>query len=389
MDILYLGYFCNEKLFDELVKTGSKSSHARQQLETKLINGIIKRKGNNTLSVVSYIPEIRNDWKQTRNGECYSGVSVKYLWCNKKKIISIITAIYQNLCYIKSWAQSENKKIVITYSVNPIHVIPALLLRKKCKYKIITLCSEISIFRRTENMSFASKISKKISKWLDNSFDGYILLSKYMNEVVNKKRKPYIIIEGIAQDDRIEKITKRDKITLLYAGGLTEDNGIRILLEGFVLLKRLDLELWICGEGPLECLVREYTEIHPNILFWGIQPNQKIREMEHQVSLLMAPRFSYNEFTKYSFPSKIIEYMSSGTPTVLTRLQGIPEEYFTYVYILENETAMGIKYLIEKILSDSDKERHRIGQTAKEFVLTKKNEKVQAEKIIKFIDENF
>ena len=52
MDILYLGYFCNEKLFDELVKTGSKSSHARQQLETKLINGIIKRKGNNTLSVV-------------------------------------------------------------------------------------------------------------------------------------------------------------------------------------------------------------------------------------------------------------------------------------------------------------------------------------------------
>lgn len=190
MDILYLGYFCNEKLFDELVKTGSKSSHARQQLETKLINGIIKRKGNNTLSVVSYIPEIGNDWKQTRNGECYSGVSVKYLWCNKKKIISIITAIYQNLCYIKSWAQSENKKIVITYSVNPIHVIPALLLRKKCKYKIITLCSEISIFRRTENMSFASKISKKISKWLDNSFDGYILLSKYMNEVVNKKRKP-------------------------------------------------------------------------------------------------------------------------------------------------------------------------------------------------------
>ena len=51
----------------------------------------------------------------------------------------------------------------------------------------------------------------------------------------------------------------------------------------------------------------------------------------------MNPRFTGAEYTLYSFPSKNIEYMVSGTPVITTRLAGIPDDYYPYVFVFEEE----------------------------------------------------
>lgn len=385
MDILYMGYFCNEHLFNQLVERGSHSSHARQQLETKLLTGLINEKGENSLEIVSFLPEVSGMRADVEKGEKYLHTDIKYLWCNKKSLFSILKALIKNTKMIKAWAGNKAEKVVITYSTNPIHVIPLFLLRKICQYKVITLCSEVSIFRRTDNIGLLTKISRKISSVLDNGFDGYILLSPYMNEIVNRKQKPYMIMEGIADEERQEERICSHR-AILYAGGLTEDNGIKILLEGFVESGCTDVELWICGDGPLEKEIQEYEQKYKNICFFGIVPNSKVQQLEREAMLLISPRFSKNEFTKYSFPSKTIEYMSTGTPTILTKLAGIPEEYFEYVYVLEEETAQGVARLIRNVLDKSDSERMQMGDSAKKFVLSKKNPSVQARRIYDFFN---
>ena len=40
--------------------------------------------------------------------------------------------------------------------------------------------------------------------------------------------------------------------------------------------------------------------------------------------------------SKYFFPSKMMDYLASGTPTISTKLKGIPEEYFNYCFTIEN-----------------------------------------------------
>ena len=45
----------------------------------------------------------------------------------------------------------------------------------------------------------------------------------------------------------------------------------------------------------------------------------------------MNPRSADAEYTKYSFPSKTIEYLATGVPVVMNRLPGIPEEYEYFV----------------------------------------------------------
>ena len=221
---------------------------------------------------------------------------------------------------------------------------------------------------------------------MDNSFDGYVLLTPFMNEIVNRKNKPYLVMEGIASKAENIAVAERHK-AILYAGGLTEDNGLKILLEGFVKLNRSDIELWICGEGPLEAVVREYADNQENIRFYGIIPNEKVQIMEREAMLLISPRLSNNDFTKYSFPSKTIEYMSTGIPTVLTRLAGIPNEYFNYVYVLEEETAKGVEQLISRILEQSPEEREKVGREAQNFVLQRKDPSTQARKVIQFMKQ--
>lgn len=385
MNLLYAGYFCNEELFDRLVEAGSNGSHARQQLETKLLEGLALNLKPDEWEMISYLPYIESVADTVGTGEVYQGVNIRYLWCDKRKIVSLVRAFCENFSYIKEWAKRTDDKVVLTYATNPLHVIPLLMLRKRYQFQVVTLCSEVTIFRRKEKSSLISRISRKVSSFLDNSFDGYVLLSKYMNEVVNKKKRPYIVMEGVAKEPpQFDNLIKRKAV--LYAGGLTEDNGIQILMDGFLQAEIDDLELWICGTGPMEEVVQSYAEQNAKIRYLGIVSNQQVQRLEQEAELLIAPRFSENEFTKYSFPSKTIEYMSTGTPTALTRLKGIPDEYFEYAYVLEEETSDGVEELLKEVFKSTSEDLEQIGKNAKKFVLDNKNSVIQALKVIDFLE---
>lgn len=387
MDLLYLGYFCEEKLFDSLVAHGSKSSHARQQFETNLIDGLQMQTDIDSLYLISYLPQVKSLQKKFGSEGNYKGLKIKYLWCNKKNPLAVIKTIVINLSKIFSLSKKSGVRIVVTYGANPLHIIPVFVLKKLCGLKIISICSEISMFRRKENIGIATKVSRKISGAFENGFDGYILLTEYMNEIINKKKAPFLVLEGMVRKREINEIMKQNAV--LYAGGLTRDNGIDILLKGFRNMQRQDIKLWICGDGPLENEVKGYESRHENIHYWGLLDNEKVWELEQRAIVLVNPRYSQNDFTKYSFPSKTLEYMLSGTPVIITRLKGIPEEYFKYTFILENETAEGLKEVLENVCNMEWESLIEFGKRAREFVLKEKNAQNQCAKIVQFLREYF
>ena len=75
-----------------------------------------------------------------------------------------------------------------------------------------------------------------------------------------------------------------------------------------------------------------------------------------------------DEFTAYSFPSKTIEYMSSGTPLLTSHLPGIPQEYFDFCYSISGNDVTDIKSALETIMGYSDEVRRDMGQRAREDV---------------------
>ena len=72
--------------------------------------------------------------------------------------------------------------------------------------------------------------------------------------------------------------------------------------------------------------------------------------MQHKATILVNPRTSEGEFTKYSFPSKTMEYLLAGRCVVVNRLPGIPEEYYQYVYTPQNESVEALAECLTNVL---------------------------------------
>ena len=129
----------------------------------------------------------------------------------------------------------------------------------------------------------------------------------------------------------------------------------------------------------------EYNSKDSRVIYKGVKPNEEVVSAELEATLLVNPRPTHEEFTKYSFPSKNVEYMVSGTPLLTTKLPGMPEEYHKYVYLFEEETTDGYAVAIRKTLGKPMNELLAKGMEAREWVLENKNNISQTARIIELI----
>ena len=82
--------------------------------------------------------------------------------------------------------------------------------------------------------------------------------------------------------------------------------------------------------------------------------NEEVVSAELEASLLINPRPTHEEFTKYSFPSKNMEYMASGTPVLTTKLPGMPADYYPYVFLVNDESAEGMAKAYRDVLEKTE-----------------------------------
>ncbi len=120
----------------------------------------------------------------------------------------------------------------------------------------------------------------------------------------------------------------------------------------------------------------------------GVIPSDEVFEKMKKATLLVNPRPTKDEYTQYSCPSKTFEYLASGTPLLTTKLGGIPDEYFEHLFTFEDESQEGMAKKLTEIFALNDSELDSKGKAAQEFIRTKKNNEVQAKKIIEFIEKS-
>lgn len=98
----------------------------------------------------------------------------------------------------------------------------------------------------------------------------------------------------------------------LFVGRLTEEKGVRILLEAFA---DNQLPLKIVGAGPLEDLVQDYCGRHTNISFMGQRTKHDINKLLQDSIALIFPSLWYE-----TFGMVVIEAFSQGIPVIASHL---------------------------------------------------------------------
>lgn len=291
---------------------------------------------------------------------------------------------------------SNDKLVILTYTPYPPFLKAIKSVKKK--YPNIIVSSIITdlvdnIFDFKSNRSILKRIQcykeRYETKSLYEIIDKFILLTQPMIEKIPEAVDKYIVVEGISTyKERIE-IQKENKFfDILYTGTLEKFSGIEQLVEGFMKLdNHHKVRLIICGTGYLSGKIRELGKIDSRIVFRGLLTREQVIELQKKATLLINPRRPDDEITKYSFPSKTMEYLSSGTPMIGYKLKGIPSEYYNYYYTIEDSSDDTLVKTLEYVLSLPSSELKSKADMAFDFVMNNKTANIQVKKIIDFISK--
>lgn len=311
-------------------------------------------------------------------------------------VIRILTILCSCLFQSLRWGlltKNKNKKGVIVDSTVP-YLITGYIISKLYRIPSIGIMTDPPNmhYKISWESSFKSKF-RKINGYIVTSLlkklSGVIALTKGLVDSYCPGQ-PNLIIEGIIDlKNTQEKKYISDKpggFILLYSGSLSKVYGILELINAFTKLPFIDIELWLFGRGDIEDEIITFTKKDNRIKYFGFLENDKIQDYQKQASILVNPRPTNLPDSNYSFPSKILEYMQSGTPTLLTRLPGIPEEYNDYVFFTNGFDEVSIGEKIKELYNMDRSTLADLGQKAKVFAESK-SIKNQGFKIGKFIME--
>lgn len=313
------------------------------------------------------------------------------------KQISQSLSIYN---FVNKWCEDnakEEKLGIIIYTPLSSFLKPVIKLKRKYPQIVIAsiitdLIDDALNFSSNRNpikrilLSIESRSEKNNYQFIDK----FVLLSKAMEEKIPESKGKSLVIEGIFSPPTTlnTPIKREEKLrTVLYTGSLQKFAGIIELVDSFMLTKNKSFRLVICGSGECADYIKQKSIQDNRIVFKGVLPREQVVDMQSTSTLLINPRRPDNAITRYSFPSKTMEYLASGTPMLGYKLAGIPEEYYDYYYCVEEFGNEELATAIETCLSKTDIELMEKGSIAKAFILNHKTAAIQVSKILKFLNE--
>lgn len=286
--------------------------------------------------------------------------------------------------FMHTWKLADKKSAVMIDCLNVITGMAALAAARLRGSRCVGIITDLPEFVGI------GRIPTKLSRFLIGACSDYVLLTEAMNENIQNAGKPYVVLEGhadISMELQIPSLSqKKQPRVCLYAGSLSKRYGLADLVEGFRMANLPETQLHIYGSGSYTQELQEIAAQDSRIVYGGmLLPNQVVpKEME--ATLLVNPRPSGEEFVKYSFPSKTMEYLSTGTPVLMTRLPGVPKEYHKHLFFIEEESPEGIARALEATLNRSDEALFQKGMEGRRFVLEQRNNVVQAKKIMEMLE---
>ena len=153
----------------------------------------------------------------------------------------------------------------------------------------------------------SNSLKKKISNYrkknvfvIQNGFDE----TKFISLDKNKSRNEFGFLKG-------------DKL-IVYTGTLQKAQGIHILIKAFRILQKDIPELKLVLAGRFFGKQRREIDIqHKGIIYLGSISQEKIPLLLNSADVLVVPN-TRNNFSKYCFPYKVVEYMGCNVPIVAT-----------------------------------------------------------------------
>ncbi len=377
MKILYLSAYPIEH-FDQLEKMKMQNlTYASQKFNSTFIQGfknigcdievlcardILTEQANN---------KTRLSWKTINEND------INYLFpptSSNKYIRKLIRPISISN-YVKNFFKANSDGIVLMDNLSP------------CTWDVFKASKRTcSIVTDLTNDPEEHKRHAKMYKMISQS-DYIVFLTNQMKEVIDLSHaKSNIVIQGVI-DDKFQQLYTSKKKVILYSGTINEGNGSLLLMKAFKKLDT-DYELHFYGKGPNIQNIIDESKNCSRIKYMGTVSSEEIARAQQEALIAVNPETMNHSFATYSFPSKLLVYLSSGAATISTKLPCIPEEMFSVLETFASDSIEDIYNGLNRLVHLSEQELIEIGKKQQEYVYKNYSNTAQAQKVIDMINNN-
>lgn len=241
----------------------------------------------------------------------------------------------------------SSEKLILVYSAHTPFLEAAIFAKKKDPH--IKVCLYVPDLPEYMNLSanrsklydIAKKYDIAVMTKLMKQVDSFVLLTEHMKERIPVGDKPYKVIEGIVTREEIaDAIERKDEkpkndglVRVVYTGKMNKRFGVKNLVDAFCAINDPEYRLILCGRGDCEDYIKSKAAEDDRICYLGQVSADEAKSWINKAAVLVNPRPNNEEYTKYSFPSKNIEYLLSGKPVVAYMLDGMPDCYREFLYV--------------------------------------------------------
>ena len=294
---------------------------------------------------------------------------------------------------LRAMLSQKEKNVVVIYEVHSPLLLAAVSLRKRIKHinVIVPDLPQYMSGNKNKFYLFMKGIDAKIIKKCLSKIDSYSLLSEGMTELLPMEGKEWTLMEGIFQNSFTkDAIEKEPYKTIMYAGGIHRRRGTDLLIQAFKLIDDSQYRLWIRGDGDdeMKAEIIELSKMDHRVHYFEPMERSELLKLEQRATIMVNPTPPSLDFVKYFFPSKTMEYLASGTATLMFHLPCMPEEYDEHLFYVEDESADSLRDKMVEVCEMPSEERIQFGQEARRFILTQKTPEKQCGRIIDMIRQS-
>ena len=280
------------------------------------------------------------------------------------------------------------RRVVVSYNLN---APPAYFVAPVCRMlgmEFVPFVGDIYVPGEVVSDGWMRRLEFALQTRLIAKADGLLVCNKAIVDDFAPGRR-HLVLEGGVLESVVRsfspRISDQGGFHVVFAGQLSELNGVRLLLEALPLCSAPGLRVSVLGGGALEKEVREYAAKDTRLSFEGRVTHQRVLDAYRSADLLVNLRSTQFVTHRYVFPSKVVECLATGVPLLSTRTGHVEEEFGAFVFLLEEESARALARAIEFVASLPHESRRNIGRCAQEYVLRNKTWEAHLERLSAYL----
>lgn len=364
MKIVYITTAIDSNDYKSFTKLWIKSPNpSNQNFHNKLIRSISLTNEIHVISIRPFSKKLCKTRKlKAEPAKTDGNITWHYLAISGDKLSRLISVKRQAKSIFKHIYKKDEDIVIFTDTINPMCINVANSLSKKYQIPTIGICTDSPSNITGTTKTYTTYLLKQASKCY-----AYLALTQELNDLFNPSNKPSLIVEGLVEPHTpsVNAIGISDPY-FFFAGALLERYGVYNLIEAFGMLKTTKVDLYICGHSGNEEKLKEAIKDNPLIHYLGTLPVSIVLDYECAALANINPRPYSEDLDRFSIPSKTIEYLSSGRPTISVKNTKLMKHFKENAIWARSSEPEDLCQAMRTVINLTKEERKTLGSEAKE-----------------------